>query len=462
MYAIQSPSLNFRKARSSPLHAKRYVVLVWLLMVIPAWSIQEKGGRGGVRAPTTTSPRVGRGTHAGGTARKSPALVDLRIAVPPDCAIWLDGQEIAQRDHQKMLQLKDQRIRIEYSDADDTIILKSLKPASYTITASKPDHREYKETVTVSERQQNFVTVTLRPEPGHLTVATSVSGASIEIVNLESSIRSGPYIAPLDHAEFSPGRYQVNVSKDGYTASSREITIKASESIYLEPQLEPIPAPTPTPMPTPSRRAPTATVPLSSSVEIAGKELFITLRGASGDTGKTVGSINVSITGRTLIEANGRLNGLPCRVQFVQLENVSEGSLIEAPGPSNQWTLLIVRVRPKDPKRPIRFAINWQSLQRSDGSTAATSDTVVPAEPVRKVVPIFPADGKKFGVTGTVTVVCLVDRSGNVTSAKAVDGPNLLRKAAEDAARQWKFRPETRNNNSVESTVTLRFAFEKP
>jgi len=460
MQSSQSQSLNLRKARSRGQHAKVCVLLASLFVVGPAWGTQEKGGRPGV-PPTTASPHIVKGTHGGETVRKAPALADLRIAVPADCQIWLDSHEIAYRDHQKLLQLKDQRIRIEYSDTDGTLTLKSLKPASYLITANKPDHREYKEAVTVSEGQQNFITVTLTPEPGHLTVATSVSGASIEVINLESSIRSGPYTGSLAHAEFSPGRYRVNVSKEGYKIASREIAIRASESVYLEPTLEPLPLPTPTPTPMASRGATIAAVPLSSTVEIAGKELFVRLRGTSGDSGKTVGSVNVSIAQRTLVEASGTLNGLPCRVRFVQLENVSEGSLVEAPGPSNQWALLVVRIRPKDPKRPIRFAINWQSLAGSDTNTAANSDTVVPAEAIRRVVPVFPAEGKRVGVSGTVTVVCLVDSRGNVTSAKAVDGPSVFRRAAEEAARQWKFRPETRNSNPVESTVTLRFAFEK-
>jgi TonB family protein len=58
-------------------------------------------------------------------------------------------------------------------------------------------------------------------------------------------------------------------------------------------------------------------------------------------------------------------------------------------------------------------------------------------------------------------VVCVVDSLGNVVSAKAIDGPSVFRRAAEEAARQWKFQPETRNGNPVESAVTLRFAFEK-
>lgn len=424
-----------------------------------AAGIQQPGGRPAI----TPAPHVGRATHVGATVRKASVLVDLKIAVPADCQIWLDRQEIAYRDHQKILQLKEQRIRIEYSDGDRTITLKSVKPNSYTITASKPNHQQYKETITVSEGQPNFITVALMPQPGRLTVTTSVRDAEIEVVNLESSIKAGPYIGTLDHAEFSPGHYQVSVSKDGYRTASREITIKASESIYLEPQLEPLPTPMPTPVPTPkpSRRATNAAVPLSSTIEIAEKALVVRLNGSSGDTGTTVGSVNVSITGRAVIEVSGTLSGSPCRVQFVKLENVSEGSLVEAPGPSNQWALLVVRVRPKDPKRPIRFAINWQSVLRSDTNTTALADTVVAAEAIRKVVPVFPAEAKRAGLSGTVSVVCVVDSLGNVVSAKAIDGPSVFRRAAEEAARQWKFQSETRNGNPVESAVTLRFAFEK-
>ncbi|HEV7398400.1 MAG TPA: TonB family protein [Pyrinomonadaceae bacterium] len=459
-------------ARFSRRKPRCCLVLTFLILSAAAFSAQEKGGRGGgipsgSTTPPNSKPDAGRITGARGNTgrpvRRPSGLANLKITLPIGCQIWLDRQEIFFREHRTSLMLKGIKIGIEYSEAEGTFTLKGLKADSYTITATAPDHHDYKETIVVGQGQETAVTVTLVPQPGRLTVSTSVSSTLIEVINLDSNIKSGPYASPLNDAEFTPGRYRINVSKEGYRTASRDLTIKPSESIYLEPQLQALPTSTPTPTqaPAPIRRSTVAATPLSANVQSMDKDLIVRIVGASGDTFRVTGTVNVTVTGRTFVDVSGMLSGLPCRVQFVQLENVSQGSLVETPGPSNLWTLLAIRVRPKDSKRAIRFAINWQSLASSSPGSSAASDTVVPAEAIQKVVPIFPAEARRIGAFGTVGVFCRVDSSGNVSAAKAIDGPNVLRNSAEEAARKWRFRPETRNGNPVDSTVTIQFVFGK-
>jgi hypothetical protein len=54
----------------------------------------------------------------------------------------------------------------------------------------------------------------------------------------------------------------------------------------------------------------------------------------------------------------------------VRLENVAEYSFVEPPGAANQWARAVVRLRPKESKRPMHFLINWKSLRSlvPDGS----------------------------------------------------------------------------------------------
>jgi TonB family protein len=59
---------------------------------------------------------------------------------------------------------------------------------------------------------------------------------------------------------------------------------------------------------------------------------------------------------------------------------------------------------------------------------------------VRQVKPEYPAEATARKIDGTVYVKIIVDRNGDVVYACASYGPALLRPAAEDAARQWKFR----------------------
>ena len=138
---------------------------------------------------------------------------------------------------------------------------------------------------------------------------------------------------------------------------SREIRVNPGESVYLEPLLDPFPRPTPTPTPA------LPVTPMSFTVQRQDKYLLFYLQGSSGDSTKTLGSITVSMNGPARNTVSGNLSGLPCQIELIKLENIAEASIVEAPGPANNWTSMVVRVRPKDEKRrPISFAINWKSL----------------------------------------------------------------------------------------------------
>jgi TonB family protein len=59
----------------------------------------------------------------------------------------------------------------------------------------------------------------------------------------------------------------------------------------------------------------------------------------------------------------------------------------------------------------------------------------------QKVNPSYPQTAKAAHVGGVVTVYLEIDENGTVTTVHRTNGPQLLRQAAEDAARRWKFRP---------------------
>ena len=73
--------------------------------------------------------------------------------------------------------------------------------------------------------------------------------------------------------------------------------------------------------------------------------------------------------------------------------------------------------------------------------------------------PVYPAEAKRLKVSGPVNVRVVVDENGNVTSAKAIDGPAPLREPAEAAARQAKFAPTTENGITVKVTGVLTYNF---
>jgi general secretion pathway protein A len=75
------------------------------------------------------------------------------------------------------------------------------------------------------------------------------------------------------------------------------------------------------------------------------------------------------------------------------------------------------------------------------------------------VIPTFPAAAPQAYIQGDVVVQTVIDERGRVTDMQIVSGPPLLRSAALDALRHWRYEPETLNGEpiSVQMRVTIRF-----
>ena len=77
----------------------------------------------------------------------------------------------------------------------------------------------------------------------------------------------------------------------------------------------------------------------------------------------------------------------------------------------------------------------------------------------RRVVPVYPQIARNASAEGIVRVYVLVDERGNVNEIAKSEGPTLLRGAAEDAARRWKFSPTLVSGKPVRLTGFIEFNF---
>jgi TonB family protein len=77
----------------------------------------------------------------------------------------------------------------------------------------------------------------------------------------------------------------------------------------------------------------------------------------------------------------------------------------------------------------------------------------------KRVTPSYPLQAKTHNVTGTVRVFAIIDENGKIWVTNS-EGPMLLRKAAEDAARAWTFPPSMVNNKPVRLAGYLDFDFK--
>ena len=76
----------------------------------------------------------------------------------------------------------------------------------------------------------------------------------------------------------------------------------------------------------------------------------------------------------------------------------------------------------------------------------------------KRVTPVYPPQAKTHNVTGTVRVFAIVDENGKIWITNS-EGPTLLRKAAEEAARGWTFPPSLVNNRPVRFAGYIDFDF---
>lgn len=78
---------------------------------------------------------------------------------------------------------------------------------------------------------------------------------------------------------------------------------------------------------------------------------------------------------------------------------------------------------------------------------------------VSSILPIYPAMARSAGMGGNVVMEVSISATGAVVAAKVVSGPPLLRQAAVDAVRRWKYQPATLNGSAVPVDITVTMAF---
>jgi protein TonB len=88
------------------------------------------------------------------------------------------------------------------------------------------------------------------------------------------------------------------------------------------------------------------------------------------------------------------------------------------------------------------------------------SGGVLQASATRRVEPAYPPLAKAAGISGAVVVEVTIDESGDVKAAQAVSGHPLLKDAAVNAARGWKFQPTNLSGTPVKVIGTITFNFQ--
>jgi hypothetical protein len=322
-----------------------------LALAISSHALQTPEERGRESSPVNAPNRSPRKPKPPPPPVKPKATLSIRVT-PGDSTINLQGTD--------------------YRAENGVFVKSGLPSGKYKIVVHKDGYQDEDYEISLGPGDNTPLNVSLELLNGIVNISPLTADTEIQIIEIATNKSVGVYSGQMHHVQFPPGRYQVLISKEGYKTAVREVVIEPAANVFLEPSLVPLPKP-----PVVVRRAEPpfrrdyATQARSS---LEGKFIVVVLTGRSGDMINALGAIDITLRvggGQAQVTSiSGMLTGYPCQVDFVRLENVAEFSFVEPPGAANQWARAVVRVRPKESKRPVHFLINWKSLRNTvpDGS----------------------------------------------------------------------------------------------
>jgi protein TonB len=331
--------------------------------------------------------------------------------------------------------------------------LKGVPPGGYVLTARRVGYSEESRSITLTAGNNLPITIRLAPLRGRLNITPNISGAEITVQHAEPNVDPAPQTFQNNVADLNlpPGEYEIAIDRKGFRGIKRRITIQPAGSVYLEPQLSAWPT---------ENQSPAATATMTMRTEPSGKYFLIGLVGSSQvPASAALLDVFLDAPGQTGSRVNGLLTGFPCEVTLTPIDNVTDYSIPEAPGPGNEWKKLAIKVRPKDPGKPLHFTIRCSSAN-SETVQAAPFNQDEPVTIRKRVLPNYPSAARLARVRGVVVVIAEIDENGRVVAAKATDGPLVLRQSAENAAKQWEFTAAKRNGVAVRSSQRLEFNFQ--
>jgi len=84
---------------------------------------------------------------------------------------------------------------------------------------------------------------------------------------------------------------------------------------------------------------------------------------------------------------------------------------------------------------------------------------VIQSKLIQNVTPSYPALARAERISGVVILDVTIDEAGSVVEVRAKSGDGLLRQAAIDAVKQWKYAPTTINGNPIPVRAEVRVDF---
>jgi TonB family protein len=116
---------------------------------------------------------------------------------------------------------------------------------------------------------------------------------------------------------------------------------------------------------------------------------------------------------------------------------------------------------PAQPSNDVSVTSDTETAAKVTSSAAervqmSTDASDIVASPVR---PNYPLLARQMKVQGSVILQALIGKDGIIQNLRVVSGPHILASAAQDAVRQWHFKPHLEGSEAVETQAKITVNF---
>jgi periplasmic protein TonB len=99
------------------------------------------------------------------------------------------------------------------------------------------------------------------------------------------------------------------------------------------------------------------------------------------------------------------------------------------------------------------------TVKQASSKPLALSSGVMAGNLLTKTMPQYPPIPRAAGIQGTVVLQATISKMGIIQNIQVVSGPPMLRQAAMDAVRTWRYKPYLLNGEPIEVETTINVVF---
>ena len=123
-----------------------------------------------------------------------------------------------------------------------------------------------------------------------------------------------------------------------------------------------------------------------------------------------------------------------------------------------------VDLQPGSPPRPTSEAPTARDVDSAANVTSNAAEHVQMSPDASALVtipvkPNYPLLARQMKVQGSVILQALIGKDGIIQNLRVVSGPHILASAAQDAVRQWHFKPHLQGSEAVETQAKITVNF---